>query len=875
MSFFGFDQSGHNQAAPGFSQAHDPFAGLSAQQDGRGDSVDFEDTYDGLGDQLQETGDELNDDTFGGGDDGPSGGAVGKDFDFFGRTAQVASAIDEEQLLYSRNNPTARPAPPAHTFQNQHMPNYGYPQPYNQPAAQPVRTGYEKYETQADLQVDPTLWGVAPKKQSTPIVSHATASPIPAAARKVMSLEEVEAAMKAEAQAKKQAQVNTGPAVQAPQQPAFHQQQIPQQPVQGGFDPNDFYARPNRIEQHVGAAADQQHATQGSQFPGGHAHPVQILQRPQSQSQQPQPNVPVAHSPMVQPRQPATHQYQPTQILQNPNRISGDAARMQQAFATRPAHQTQGSVGRQPVITHPAQLAQLSEAEKAAYLEQEARRAKRNHKIFLLSRDNGIMTPHDKNFITRIQLQQLVSATGNPADHGTDEALAEDFYYQVHNQIRGGQRQNPAQPLNNFAQTYLFQTGNRQGGNRRHRGGPENHMQRMEQQVQRAVEAAKNKPKNSQLVIEGSLGKISFSNAKTPKPLLNIKRTESSSDANRQGTPHKPHAADSGYNKRTVLSDVEKVYASLMKLEDHERKIPAPVNDEGDAELIQQHVEWRDEQQKLTERLWRELKIHEPVPAGAAIHPFIAMLETAKGKKAITRVFRHINLEQRTTILTMIIVNLDKLDVVRRGSVTDGHVNLDSKLREDIELFSIAVCNTLFAFMNELGLNMVTGILGLFCSEVNVDLVARTRVGVSFLTMILSRAEIMIQAAGGRDAIRAQDGGAWCVPCPLFTLYYFANDDMRRETNYSNFFNILEPTLPHIFPGTAASGEDGYVWQLLAALGIGANAEQQQRLVVAVKDRVLGTVEVAKTLPQDLARQRLANVNLFMQAIGLDVSLLG
>lgn len=771
MSFFGFDPSGHNQAAPGFSQAHDPFAGLSAPPDGGGDSVDFEDTYDGLGDQLQETGDELNDDTFGGGDEGPSSGAVGKDFDFFGRTAQVASAIDEEQLLYTRNNPTARPAPPAppgHTFQNQHVPAYGYAQPYPQPTAQPVRTGYEKYETQADLQVDPTLWGVAPKKQSTPIPAHATASPVPAAARKVMSLEEVEAAMRAEAQAKKLAQTNAG-ASQVHQQSAFHQQQqMPQQTVQGGFDPNDFYSRPNRIEQHAAAAVDQ-HAAQGSQYPGGHGHPVQILERPQSKSQQPHPNVLGAQSPMVQPRQPAPHQYQPTQILQNPNRMSGDAARMQQTFPTRPAHQAQGSVGRQPVITHPAQLAQLSEVEKAAYLEQEARRAKRNHKIFLLSRDNGIMTPHDKNFITRIQLQQLVSATGNPADHGTDEALAEDFYYQVHNQIRGGQRQNPAQPLNNFAQTYLYQTGNRQGGNRRHRGGPENHMQRMEQQVQRAVEAAKNKPKNSQLVIEGSLGKISFSNAKTPKPLLNIKRAESSGDTNRQGTPYKSHAADPGYNKRTVLMDVEKVYDSLMKLEDHERKMPAPVNDEGDAELIQQHVEWRDEQQTLTETLWRELKIHEPVPAGAAIHPFIAMLDTAKGKKAITRVFRHISLEQRTTILTMIIVNLDKLDVVRRGSVTDGHIDLDSKLREDIELFSIAVCNTLFVFMSELGLNMVTGILGLFCSQVNVDLVARTRVGVSFLTMILSRAEIMIQTAGGRDAIRAQDGGAWCVSCSLST----------------------------------------------------------------------------------------------------------
>lgn len=754
MSFFGFETSGHNTAAPGFSQAHDPFAGLSSHQDGAGDAVDFEDTYDGLGDQLIETGDELNDDTFGG-DSGPTGGSVGKDFDFFGRTAQVATAIDEEQLLYSRVHPnTARPAPVAPPVQMQPMPAYNYNQQQNY---RPVRTGYEKYEAQdssMDLQVDPSLWGVAPKKQATPVPSHATAAPVPAAGRKVMSLEEVEAAMRAEAQAKRQAQAGSAGQALTPQQIAAQPQQVRQQ-FPGAFEQNDFYAHPNRIDQPMIPTNDQQRANDGPQYQG---HPVQILQRPQSKSQQPQADIPGAASPMNVPRQPV----QPTQILQNPSHMSGDAARMgiQPVFPSHPMHQSQGSIGRQAIITHPAQIAQLSETEKVAYLEQEVRRAKRHHKIFTLSRDNGIMTPHDKNFITRIQLQQLVAATGNPAEHGTDAALAEDFYYQVHNQIRGGQRQNPSQPLNNFAQTYLYQTGNRQGHHRRQRG-PENHMQRMEQQVQRAVEAAKNKPKNSQLVIEGSLGKISFSNAKTPKPLLNIKRTESSGDANRQGTPHKANATTSGYNNKTILSDIEKVYNTLMKLEDHERKMPPSVTEDGDTELIQQHVEWRETTQKLNDKLWKELKIHEPVPAGAAIHPFIAMLETAKGKKAIPRVFRHTNLEQRTTILTMIIVNLDKFDVVRRGSVTDGHVDLDAKLREDIELFSVAVCNTLFVFMGELGLNMITGFLGLFCSQVNVDLVARTRVGVSFLTMILSRAEIMIQSAGGRDAIRAQDGGAW------------------------------------------------------------------------------------------------------------------
>lgn len=70
------------------------------------------------------------------------------------------------------------------------------------------------------------------------------------------------------------------------------------------------------------------------------------------------------------------------------------------------------------------------------------------------------------------------------------------------------------------------------------------------------------------------------------------------------------------------------------------------------------------------------------------------------------------------------------------------------------------------------------------------------------------------------------------------------------------------------------SGEDIYVWQFLATLSVHANPQEQQRLVLAVKDRVMDTVSIAKTLPPDMAKQRLDNVNLFMVAIGLDVELL-
>lgn len=64
------------------------------------------------------------------------------------------------------------------------------------------------------------------------------------------------------------------------------------------------------------------------------------------------------------------------------------------------------------------------------------------------------------------------------------------------------------------------------------------------------------------------------------------------------------------------------------------------------------------------------------------------------------------------------------------------------------------------------------------------------------------------------------------------------------------------------------------MWQFLAAIGIGASPEEQQRLVLAVKDRVMDTVNLSKTLPPDMARKRLDNVNLFMRSIGLDVELL-
>ncbi|KAJ5782266.1 Topoisomerase II-associated protein PAT1 [Penicillium paradoxum] len=819
MAFFGFDttlpRDRDSSGARGFFENPDPFADIAranALEDD--DVIDFEDTYDGLGDQLPDDQDEFNDDTFGGSGADTS---VGRDFDFFGKTAQVSDAIGEEQIRYSLQNPNAARVAP-------------------QPAAQPVqpaatqttkRSGYEKYSDPGyipDLQAKSSVWGVSQKKVEPAVV-------VPAPSRKMMSLEEVEAQMRHHGH-------NTAtPAAEAfmstPPQPQ-HLQNLPD-----GFAPvPPEFLHAQMKQGHL--PPQMQHPPPGMpELYGGPGHippsgPLHMMQNA---------NLPPQNMPPPGPRHAGPSQGQPQgQRSQHPQQVQ--PSQHQQL----PPH-NRGSNNGMPVITNPQQLMHLTEEQRNAYLVEDAKRAKRNHKIFLLSRGNGLMTPQDKNFITRIQLQQLVAAAGNVADSDPEAVLAEDFYYQVYSQIRGAPRQHPHQPLGHFAQTYLLQTGNRLGGHRRGNfQSADNHMQRMQQQVQRAVEAAKAKPKNKQLIIEGSLGKISFSNAKAPKPMLNIKRPDSSEGPK----PKKLQSDLSLSDRKSILTNLEGVYSALMAMEDMERTMPPPP-EEGDAEAIQEHLEWRQKLHSLNQKLWRSLKVMEPiVPNSTTPHPFIAFLSYPKGKKAIPRIFRHIDQEQRVTILTMIVVHLDSLDVVRLAQPVPGEAQPSLGVREAIDLFSLAVMPCLLGYVNEAPFNIIIGLLGLVINQTHVQTVARTKVGLGILTMLLSRAEIVKEAGQASE-----------------------HDWQQWVEKFNVLFDTLELGLNDIFPGSISSGDDMYVWQFLAAVGIGASPEQQQRLVIAVKDRVMETVGYSKTLPADMGSQRLSNVNLFMRAIGLDVELLG
>lgn len=398
------------------------------------------------------------------------------------------------------------------------------------------------------------------------------------------------------------------------------------------------------------------------------------------------------------------------------------------------------------------------------------------------------MTPADKNFITRIQLQQLVSVN--------EDSFAEDFYYQVHSAIQA--RNNPQQPLNQFAHTYLFQPGQYHRGRFRRQ---DNHLQRMEQQVQRAVAAAKARPKANQLVLEGSLGKISFSNVKTPRPMLNIHKEQPT---------RKTGTVITGANKKLLLRAIESIYDILLDLEMHERFIPPPLAI-GQHPTIE-HVDWKTKRDSLVDKLWKEMKIMEPIdPNSSSTHPFIAILSYAKGKKAIPRIFRHIDNEQRVTILTMIVVHLDILDVVKSGIYHANETSLPTSVREEIEIFAHTVLPPLLGYVSEASLHIVIGLLGILLERVDVVFVARTKIGLAFLTMFTSRAEIIKQSG----TVDQGELANW-------------------TQTYDRLFETLEPHFLECFP-PANFVDDVYVWQFLASMAVGATAVQQQRLVAAVK----------------------------------------
>ncbi|KAL2315774.1 DNA topoisomerase 2-associated protein pat1 [Schizosaccharomyces pombe] len=721
------------------------------------DGIDFEETYDDLGNQLNEAGDELNDETF-----GVSAGSIGRDFDFSGTTAQASAQLEDEQYQINQQNVFAKPVKPASSELPQVSRLNGVP------SREPASTAINKL---SDLQPMASIWeNIVPEKPAIipPEVASLQDRLGAQPSEKVFSLQELEEQL-----------LNSMTAPKPPSQPA-----IP-------IVPSEMAAQVTR--ENISSLDPAISAASIGNVTFG------------------QPNIPSTTTDFA--GLAAPNMVHPSQAIPNPV--------MQPSLVPQMPYPQNGMYN--PSVAPPASLVNLFQQEQLIQnqnLDEKRQKLERDH--MLMTQCAGLMTRSDKSFIARIQISQLMS----------EDPESDDFYYRVYSIIRG--RKPSEEEASHFIKTYLGPSNNRRRGRR-----SENPMQKLQQQLQRLVSSAKERPKATQLSLEGALGKIAVNTVRTPRQLLNVKRPTELASSNSSLNNF------SGFStKKDVLHAIEKVYDLLLDFEQALRK--ASTLETTDQEQIDT---WKTTLSEKLESIWKALYINESLEASSKTRPpFISIISHPKGMRLLPRLFPHLSKEQQISILKVVVYNFDSLDIVLRGTFdVNGELPLD--VVSEMSSFTQFIIPPLLTIVNELDLETINNLFSQLLNRTNAVYLIQTKIGLSFLTLFISRAEILKQSGTVNQ-----------------------NEKEEWENTFNVMFNRVKGHFSTVFPppNARAYADESYPWEFLAACATAASSEQHFTLVSETRDRVLDNIITSKRAPSEIAVVRISNVNLFLNAMGLD-----
>ncbi|PWN43326.1 hypothetical protein IE81DRAFT_322622 [Ceraceosorus guamensis] len=928
MSFFGFDTTLPGKVSgAGETGLEGKFRNTSLGAGAREDVEIYtwgQDGNDGLGDLLEEEGDDFNDDTFG---FGGAGGDVGTDFDFAGQTAKQGAAQSSFPQQQSKPAGDARfvstlddfwglpsapvgaafgqPAPPAiqepPQVQGYQPPPPAAPQTASKP---PPRTMDEvEAEMRAAAQARAAA---AAQQQSQPSAPSSAPASQPG---RPLTLEEVEAQMRARQQQQQQQQHPSQPVpgLEAPQvqpasqlPPAFPSLEapqpgaVPQLPAGFGLGPAHFPplgATGPRLD-----TAGPRSGTPGISGRGRDGMPpAAAAMHNAAQNNAAAKQAHMAHLKALLDALPAP-------VREGVLRLPPHA---QFASLEGVAHQFPGLLRPEeaPNVIGAA-LAKLSEVEQ-----HETRLARRAMKIQAMSHYNNLMTISDKDFITRIQVSTLV----------TQDPYADDFYAHIYFQLRGG---GPAQSAANGAPSGQAQAGGRAppkgpAKGRKGKSARDQAMSRMQAQVERIVQNRKERSEKAAAgaALEGALGRVGPSTTKAPRQMLQVDARSATpkpdgasgstqaQDAVRaalQGTSlaHEtilPDGMQPALGKHVVLGILEKLYEIVLSLEQMRRSAPSPPSGPTE-EPSSDYLAWQQQQSQLVSTLWSELRVLEPLQVSDP-HPFISLMSTIKGKRLLPRALRHLTQEQVLTALTLIVATFSQLDIVRQGSALDvpleGGANVSRENRREAarqtEAFSTSVVPAMLSLMAGASMRIVSGMLALFVERNDLISVAKTRPGIAFLTIFLSRAETLRQGGAAVSDVEAPSADELEQWTEIFGLLF------RKLTSRSGELASLFPSsrarnaIPFgsaYYEGASAPGgsvslgkernidsEDEPVWNLMAALAVSSATEQQHVLVQELREKILENVFAAREWAERRGNSesdadlRIRNVNLLVSRL--------
>lgn len=837
MSFFGFDPSGPPDGAATSRNATDLY--------------DFQETYQGLGEGYDRE-DALDDDTFG--------------------------------SVNPRGHAKAPLAPPSY---------HGvHPVPINSAPSQNVTYAQAAGNNDDDFMQE--LWGPngAPRPTATPANQPAPQNQVDSHSnRKIMSLEEIEALLTSIDQAQQQQ-----PPQQYPQQhfqypppqaygmPGIMQPgQVPPQLQYGGYMMGPGAYGGNYLPFTGGQMPPMPpHLPTGAAPPPFHMA-AQLAPQSEMQPQLPllndSPTTKAASPPLVTDGETATPSVlkqkaeAPVHSATKPNDMSQFPVLGAKGMPSGPNHGrhqgppahlarerlSQNELFQRSVAGHHGSQRDRNHDIERLTPDQQEKVMKRQEKLGRIMRYSGIMNPKDKDFVTRFQLSQIV----------TEDPYNEDFYAQVfkviHPKATSGHPQEEEQQHNSIARAYLELSGHRLGGRDKR---ADLALQRMQQQVQKAVAVAKDRPRLTQYAKEGALGKISLGGSKKPRQQLQIiskaaerelekQEADKLEDAiddsedvlasapsnfkkNRGVSISAPPRSSTSYTKRDVLSTLENIISELMSVESLSRT-------SSDVD---------------TSKLWESLKVLElsssSGDAEAEVNPFIQCLNYNKALKILPRLLKFLSREQVLTIAALIMSNLENLSVIKDGSYTTyANHKVPEKVLQLVEAYSQTFTKVLMNAVLEFKFNEILGLLVILIEHNNVSFVSTTKIGLTILTTLLSRAELII----GEATISATDLLEW-------------------QSCYDELFTSIESRIAAIFPPHPEDVDDGssrenYVWQFLATLSLGGKLSHQRIIVDEVRDEIFGVMARAKAIGNsdinNLPKKQnlLNNLNMFLVVMGL------
>lgn len=955
MSFFGFDQPNS------LEDEKRRFLESGAQAAQQGDVAVYtwgEESYDGLGDALQEGGDELNDETFGVGE-------VGKDFDF------SQQALPADDLPIAKEHGKARdPSPLRQEYRSQQQQQqaaqpsassrpvdalWDNKSPFSLlPKANGGKSAFEHHHMPApapahasstsmkfspfDAMSETATPGAMPNRQQQPMALSLGANQT----HGVRTLEEIEAEMR-EAFAAQRLQN------QSPQHHQQHyaqgtirsssaQRHIPPQYGVGGTPP------PRMHPQHAQSPRFQQQQQQQIHLLQQQQQQMQLLELQELRDRQQraelehlQEQLRLEELERHRQQQLRAQVQQNAQMLHHQRQASGGTPIGEMPYRRQPVHPraTTPSRVQQPQGQHvdvsyqqnmqylPREiqmqqrlLAEMAQAEFLHSLQgtpvpegrneqelheilraeamrkimeaerMEEKRKRKLEKIRYMSRYNDLMTQSDKDFITRIQVSQLV----------TQDPYNDDFYAQVYGALmRQKMGLEAPQALLRFGSGGGVGLGLHQikGGGRRPSA-----MQRMEAQVERIVNNARmrEKEKTSLNNLQGALGKTAGRSYKAaPRQLLQVdgpgtSPTISPAHAHISKADAKKAVDGEGVAKaaarigaealsghddqelvrrdplslKEALMVVERCIDILMALDGQRDHRP---EEEGEALAA-----WEAEHNKLIDSLWDGLRVMVPLETSNP-HPFISILMPLKGKKMLPRVQRYFDMSRNLTVLTLLVACFSQLDVVRDSYLIDRLEDSAARKEALIQWDSFYFLQTHYVLhvAGKCSLRIITGLLGLFLERNDVVAMAQTPAGLNMLTIFVSRASTLKY-----ENIPEEER-----PTP--------SELTQWQQMFDHLFQLLAPHFLFLFPSVRQAVNanvpimnipdmdriDQHTWQFFASMGSQSGTEQQQILVTSLRERVLDNVSsVAKgwVVDEETRRLRLANVNLFLRSLGLDSS---